>query len=143
MRHGGNEISQGTSLVRQQDRGRFSVLSEEIAKICAKSENGAVLWCAGGRSCLVRGDPSAALPPQDDRCDRLGRSHTLPARLGAVHLPSREGLRRPGGGDGEGVPSPYKGRGDGIGCFLSLEMKTRIVPCLTLSDIARYVPDEI
>ena len=40
--------------------------------------------------------------------DRLGRSHTLPARLGAVHLPSREGMRRSEGGDGEGVPSPYR-----------------------------------
>ena len=37
-------------------------------------------------------------------------------------------MRRPEGGDGEGVPSPYKGRGDGIGCSLSLEMKTRDDP---------------
>ncbi|MBQ2245166.1 MAG: hypothetical protein II320_04920, partial [Oscillospiraceae bacterium] len=44
------------------------------------------------------------------RGDRLGRSHTLPAPRGAVHLPGREGMRRPGAATARACPRPTWGR---------------------------------
>ncbi|MBQ5712754.1 MAG: hypothetical protein IIV61_09135, partial [Oscillospiraceae bacterium] len=70
--------------------GKFAALGAATARACPRPTDGTAT-------------DGADRDGKGRRGDRLGRSCTLPARLGAVHLPSREGMRRLWGGDSRSV----------------------------------------